>query len=360
MDSLNKEFKTGQYEYLIQQGYSYFILKHKAYVNKPGTSLVVAEKTTPVVKDHVVVDQVNSKEHFINYLSYWPVRTSARLETKNYFLNFFFSKTPKGRKEIFSCINRFIDNFDLTEYYSDFIQYGKGMEIKEFIKYFSSSFPISIWKANKVDLELMHKEITKIYSHNESHKFWLIFLRARKSQIKDVKFAPIVSSFLIEKFGDDPKKINAFYPFFPFLRAQLEYIEPDIFDTENEFATIIPLNLKKMSDVFGLIGFSKETYMNHLLLLSQSMAEFYDIEYNECTYESKQRGNVHMNFYHNNPKFTTSIAKKTIIDYFTHLKSNMIEPSTEYIIKWLEYYEMGKLLKEKEEQGFNRNKINKI
>lgn len=347
MDKLNKDFKTGQYQYFVENGYSYFVLKHKSHNNKFSNNVIVASQKEPQLQDYILIEKINNTDEFLKNLSYWTIKTNNKELVKKYFLQFFLSSDKKTKKEIFSYIHRLVEGFDLKDYYIDFINYGKGKNINEFINYFSSSFPISVWNTKKINFDDMQNEILKTYSQEDTYKFWLSFFRKRKNQIKDVNTAPIVANFLLNQYGNDPKKINSFYSFFPYLRAQIEKIEPDIFDFEHDYSTILPINLKKMVDSFGIPKFSKDSYMDQLLSLSNSISKYYNLDFNECTYQSKQKGNIHINFYHSNPLFTTSLAKKIIIDYFSYIKNNQFELCEENIMKWLEYYNISKSIENK-------------
>jgi hypothetical protein len=355
MEELIKSYKIRQYEYLTEKKYLYFIFGNRKNINN---LIIIAAKAVPILNDYVFIRKIEDQDDFLKNIPYIPVETFRSLDNKEWFLNLFFSITPKQRKKLLEIKYRILNSFDFNTYYIDFIEKSGYQNIKEFNIYFKDSFSISFWKADKIPLEKIQKSLIKIFSHSDTFLFWHVFFKSRKNQIKNVNFSPYLSKFLIEEFGSEPNKINSFFTIIPHLKSQYIDIPPNIFDEEFQYSLTLPINLKKMIEVFCIPGFTKEKYGTHTLYLIKALSRYYELEFYELNYKNKQLGNIHVSFYHNNSQFEINIVKNTIIEYFSHLKTNYDKINNEeQILKWLEYIDLKKRMIKNQQHTIIRNKI---
>lgn len=342
MDIIEK-FKEAQFNYLKARGFLFFVLQHnKSYRT---SHIIYAAKKKPNIKEHSVVDEILNFNDFSKYdLNYSCINVLDPIANKDFFLDY-FKNNQKERKQLLRSTWRIMNGFDLKDYYPEILSIEKHSNIQTFIKFFNSCFSVTEWKALRVPLENLHECLLKTWNQDESYLFWLNFFKARKSQTKNHNIAPKVAEFLLETFKDQ-KQIETFFPFFPFLRAKFETIEADIFENEYEFTTVLSLNLKKMFDTFCITDYSRHSYAEAIKSFMYGVQEFYDLDYVEDVYENRQRGSLHVTFYHNNSNFTFKDGKRLIVDFFNHLKINHPDTlDTVFVVKWLEFDQLNNSLK---------------
>jgi len=336
LNTIDNQFKIFQYDFFISKKFSFYLFEtQKTNTRQISKPLIYVTKDIKSINGYKLIGKIEDKDEFIKHLSLLPLYINSPKDRKESFLSF-FKNNPKLRIPILQNTYRIIDDFSFENYFFELLLILDKKNIKSFIRNFSNSFSISFWHINKIPLMAIQKNLLINFNTDETHKFWMYFLKSRKNQLKDIKKSPDVANFITEIFSYDKLKIESFFPFFPFLKSKFEEIEPDIFENEYKHTTVIFLNAKSMNKIFNITTFNLDKYFTYLAELSEGIKNFYDIDYSDIIFESRRQGLVHINFYHNNDSITSEKIKKIIIDFFTHLKYNSININlSDYILKWI-------------------------
>lgn len=222
--------------------------------------------------------------------------------------------------------------------------------------FFLKKLPFTVFEAKYIELHEFDKQLENLgLKDNALHRFYVDFFKPRKNQIKVPSTGVKVKSFLKAKYEED--KLEAFFPFFPFLQADYKEVDLDIFNNQHEFNTTTFVKLKAVVQKYGIKNWKTDDYKTHLSNLSNGIKEYYKLQSFKNEEDSFSKV-LKIEFLHSNSQFNISLLNNLISEYFVSLKSNPQNPTfnKEVGLTWVLQYNLSKNLEIKNE----KNKLLKI
>lgn len=358
-------YKNEEIDFILNKGLKFFLITRKSSSRYSGdsNSIQIQKHISDVVtKDNsfsassydltpTVIDLSDKKEIF-EHIRYGYNKPELSEE----FFYLFYNKYPKYHKELlkesyyYFCV-------DIKKNLNTFIS-NTSKNYKEAEKNLLD-YPISVLTATTLDLNVLNKKLKSLGGNDEQlFNFWLSFFKARKNQIQTPKVSPIVADFLSSQF--EYEQLEKFFPFFTYLQAKYEDIEPDIFDGEHKYATSVFVNLKKMSKVFGLDNWSYDQFESGLKVFMVAIKKYYKLEEALFADISRAKKLFNMGFFHNNENFNRDLLKSRIVQLFNSFKLNNKESkdlTDEFLQSWLAQQELQDSLAHKTEHKAKKMKI---
>lgn len=351
MNSVDKKIKIDQIKYLIKLKYKIYVFQKTNFLtlkNSKSTNIdliFLSKKNNPQIKNFDLIREIEIESECFEHISYQPIMVDGENDNKDFFLTLLFTNPNLG-KLVLNNHQIFIYNFKLDKYYKEILTDNKFNTFKEFNDFFTKTFTKTFWSVNKIDLHDMHNIIQKKWGDELTFKFWFNFLKIRRNQINDPKNSKRIYDFLVSIYHNKHQKLLKISSFFKYLRAKFEEPIIDIFEENTQYSINFSLNLKKMINSFFIDNFLSEHYLKSIEKLSLCLVEYHNFDYYKI--HKKYRQIVSINFYHNQESIKDSEIKKTIIDFFLHLKhEHKKELEHNQIMKWLNYYYLNQKISNK-------------
>ena len=272
--------------------------------------------------------------------------TSPKLSLE-FFIYFYKNTTTENQKIMLKEYSNF-SGAKITDTYMQLCDafFDSPQEKISFIK----KMPFTMLEVQYVDLPELDKQLHKLGLKDDAlHQFYIDFFKPRKNQIKVPSIGSKVKSFLKSKY--DENKLKAFFPFFPFLQADYQEVELDIFDNKHEICTTTFVKLKSVVQKYGIKNWKTDDYKTHLSNLCVGLKEYYNLE-KFSTPEDSSSKVLKIEFFHSNFNFTLPLLNDLVSEYFLALKINPQEPqyNQEAGLKWVRQYNLEKNLAPKQEK----------
>lgn len=362
---IHKLYKNEEIDFILNKNLKFFLIKKESnsrYARESINIQVVSDRNELIFDNGLVntsvyskikeIKELSDKNEIIQNIGYGY----SNRELSEEFFYVFYKKYPKYRKELLGNGYSYF-NINIKKDLNRFLE--KTSENYNEAEKNLLDYPISVLTVQGFDFENLEKKLKSMGGNEDNlYSFWLKFFKARKNQISNPSIAPEVADFLISRF--EYEKLEKFFPFFSFLQAKYQEVEPDIFDGDHEYATSVFINLKKMSKVFGLDGWSYDKFEIGLKNYMLALKKYYGLEEALFADISRAKKLFSISFFHNNEKFTKELLKGRIVQLFNSLKSSnkqATDLTESFLNSWIAKQELQEKLSEKSE---NKNKRLKV
>jgi hypothetical protein len=360
MDKFKTEFLSQLYDYYMSNN-------HKVYLIKPNSG---GRHLYSVHKDNIALTKTRhaneypsypySKKDFLEslYEHHYIPNSIDNSSIKTDFPIHFFNNNSDFRKDFSKVYPYILGNIKNSfENFLDHVTNNKAEAMSLILK-----FPVSVWGATEIPLESIKYYLEKKgATQPDLEKFFLSFLKPRKTHLTDPKNGPKIRDFLTDFLERDISKLELYFDFFPFLKnefKQKDYSNIDLFEGNYSQSAAQIFNIKKMKKCLLLDGWDESKYENSLTILTAGLKKYYTLDIGYLESFDKKDQTHQMTFLHNNPLFTTELLKKTSTDFYIHMISNSTQVlDTPYVATWISQYELEKKLAPKDIIPIKKHKL---
>jgi small-conductance mechanosensitive channel len=287
---INREYLTDYYNYLTENGFSVTNSKKRGTYSHTQVFAYKADNPKALNQGDAANyyhEKLYNENNFSSFIkdTFFRIFCIDNEEVPVDFFIKFYNKTTKEKKlELLKEIELVL-GYSWSSYALKIID-NVSKTNKEIISTLNS-FPISVLDVTKINLQELHKFLTKNdIKSEELDNFYIKFFKSRKNQFKDARTGPIVLKFLLEVYGRDETKLKPYFEFSNHVKTEFKSVDLDFTDMLAKNVITTRINCRKASQLLCIPGYNENKIeseissfvycLENLLRFEEIMIESYD------------------------------------------------------------------------------------
>ncbi len=339
------------FNYGLKENYNLFLTENRYYntltITKQGDS--IPKDSSPLTNETQLLYVLKNKK-----------MSGFKSEYKDFFVNAFIdiynSNSPEDQKYMLSNITEYL-GYSWNENIMTVL--GKTTKSYKDVVNVVNSFSITSLHISKVNLNQLDKLLESFNPKpDDIYKFWLRFFKQRKNQVKSALYGPIMSKFLLGKYGRDQEKLNPFCELSNSLKSEFEELDFTLEEDSAKYVTAFRVNCRKASQILSIPNYTEGRIQNEISKFMYGLKKVWNLEKIDVVDFDRHKGIIEVRMYNNDKQYTQDEVTSLVKEFLVYKKTVPELDTTEVLVNnWMLKRELSKNLSDNKAQATKKNKI---
>jgi hypothetical protein len=348
---MDKKIIQQIFNYGLREKYNLFLIENRYYNN-----LIITKPGDPTPKDSSPLTSENQLLYILNNKHISGFKCEHKDFHVNAFIDIYNSNNTEEQKFMLSNITEY-----LGYSWNDNIIYVLGKTTKNYkdVVNVVNGFSITTLHISRVNLKELDNILESFNPKAEDlYKFWLKFFKQRKNQVKNAMYGPVMSKFLLNKYGRDQEKLSPFCELSNSLKSEFEELEFQLEEDSAKYVTAFRVNCRKASQLLSIPNYTEGRIQNEIGKFMYGLKNIWNLEKIDVVDFDRHKGIVEFRIYNSQKQYSQEEVTSLVKEFLVYKKRVPELDTTDVLVNnWMLQRELSSVLSNEKNILVKKNKI---